>query len=59
MRLPTDQDASGRTLGAAELARLEAVIASGTLTATRGQQTPELERRFAELIGRRHAVACS
>ncbi|MGZ6896226.1 MAG: DegT/DnrJ/EryC1/StrS family aminotransferase [Acidimicrobiia bacterium] len=59
MRLPTDQDASGRTLGAAELARLEAVIASGTLTATRGQQTPELERHFAELIGRRHAVACS
>jgi len=59
MPLPSDQDASGRTLGAAELARLEAVIASGTLTSTKGVQTPELESRFAALVGRRGAIACS
>jgi dTDP-4-amino-4,6-dideoxygalactose transaminase len=59
MRLPSDQDASGRTLGAAELARLEAVITSGTLTATKGAQTPELESRFAARLGRAAAIACS
>jgi perosamine synthetase len=56
--LPSDQDASGRSFGAAELDRLRAVIESGTLTATKGAQTPELEARFASLTGRRHAVAC-
>jgi dTDP-4-amino-4,6-dideoxygalactose transaminase len=59
LRLPSDQDSSGRTLGAAEIARLEAVIASGTLTATKGAQTPELEARLAAWLGRAAAVACS
>ena len=57
--LPSDQDASGRSFGAAELARLRAVIESGTLTATKGAQTPELEARVAALTHRRHAIACS
>lgn len=57
--LPSDQDASGRSFGAAELERLRSVIESGTLTATKGVQTPELERRVAALVGRRHAIACS
>ncbi len=59
LRLPSDQDATGRSLGDAELARLRAVIESGTLTATKGAQTPELEARLATLTGRRHAIACS
>lgn len=57
--MPSDQDATGRSLGDAELARLRAVIDSGTLTATKGAQTPELEARLASLTGRRHAIACS
>jgi dTDP-4-amino-4,6-dideoxygalactose transaminase len=57
--LPSDQDASGRTFGAPELERLRAVIESGTLTATKGVQTPELEARVGALTGRRHAIACS
>ena len=42
---------SGRSLGTEELARLRAVIESGTLTATKGVQTPELEQRARELTG--------
>lgn len=57
--LPSDQDASGRRFGAAELDRLRSVIDSGTLTATKGVQTPELEARAAALTQRRHAIACS
>jgi dTDP-4-amino-4,6-dideoxygalactose transaminase len=57
--LPSDQDASGRSFGPAELDRLRAVIESGTLNATKGRQTPELEARVAALTHRRHAIACS
>ncbi len=59
LRLPSDQDASGRSLGVEETDRLHAVIASGVLTATKGVQTRELEARVAALTGRRHALACS
>ena len=59
LRLPSDQDATGRSLGAEELDRLRAVLDSGVLTATRGVQTPELEARVADLTGRRFVVACS
>jgi dTDP-4-amino-4,6-dideoxygalactose transaminase len=59
LALPNDQDASGRTLGAAEIARLIDVIESGTLTSTKGVQVPELEQRFAALLGSTAAVACS
>ena len=59
LALPNDQDASGRSLGEAELARLADVIDSGTLTSTKGAQVPELEARFAALLGTTSAVACS
>ncbi|MGZ4803561.1 MAG: DegT/DnrJ/EryC1/StrS family aminotransferase [Acidimicrobiia bacterium] len=59
LALPNDQDASGRSLGEAELARLAEVIESGTLTSTKGTQVPELERRFASMLGAGSAVACS
>jgi dTDP-4-amino-4,6-dideoxygalactose transaminase len=59
LTLPSDQDASGRTLGAEELALLTEVIGSGTLTSTKGPQVPALEARFAELLGVRHAIACA
>ena len=59
MALPSDQDASGRSLGAEEMALLAEVIESGTLTSTKGTVGRELERRFAEMVGVRHAFACS
>ncbi|MCZ7525079.1 MAG: DegT/DnrJ/EryC1/StrS family aminotransferase [Acidimicrobiia bacterium] len=59
MALPSDQEASGRTLGAEELEALREVIESGTLTSTKGKQVPGLEERFAALTGSAHAVACS
>ena len=59
LALPNDQDASGRSLGEAELARLADVIELGTLTSTKGPQVPELEQRFAALLGTSAAVACS
>jgi perosamine synthetase len=59
LALPNDQDASGRSLGEAELARLTDVIRSGTLTSTKGTQVPELESRFASLLGSSAAIACS
>jgi dTDP-4-amino-4,6-dideoxygalactose transaminase len=59
LTLPSDQDASGRTLGAEEIALLAAAIASGTLTSTKGRFVRTLETRFAALLGRRHAYACA
>lgn len=57
--LPSDQDSSGRTLGDEELSLLREVVASGTLTSTKGKQVKSLERHFAELVGSKHAHACS
>jgi perosamine synthetase len=59
MNLPSDQDASGRTLGEEEIAAIAEVIRTGTLTVTKGQFGKKLETEFAELIGAKHAVACS
>jgi perosamine synthetase len=58
-RLPSDQDASGRTLGDEEIACLAAAVRSGTLTSTRGQFVRTLEQRFAHLLGVKHAFACA
>jgi perosamine synthetase len=58
-RLPSDQDASGRLLGARELEYLEQVIASGVLNSTRGSFAALLEKRFCELLGGMSVVACS
>jgi dTDP-4-amino-4,6-dideoxygalactose transaminase len=57
--LPSDQDSSGRTLGAQELELLEEVVNSGTLTSTKGQFVKRFERGFAELLGVEAAWACS
>jgi dTDP-4-amino-4,6-dideoxygalactose transaminase len=57
--LPSDQDASGRSFGEAELALLTEVLRSGSLTSTRGTVVRSLERRFAETLGATHAWACS
>jgi dTDP-4-amino-4,6-dideoxygalactose transaminase len=59
VELPSDQDASGRTLGAEELALLESVIESGCLTSTKGTTVRSLEDQFAAMLGVRHAIACS
>lgn len=59
LELPSDQDASGRTLGAEELALLAQVIESGTLTSTKGNFVKTLEERFAQKLGVKYAYACA
>jgi len=59
MKLPSDQDASGRTLGEEEIAAVTAAIRSGTLTSTKGSYVKDLERGFAEKLGVKHAYACA
>ena len=57
--LPSDQDASGRTLGDEEIQLLTAAIRSGTLTSTKGAFVKQFESRWAELCGAKFAYACS
>src|SRR5262245_50872827 len=57
--LPSDQDASGRTLGDEELALLAEAIHSGTLTSTKGTFVKTLEQQFAETLGVQYAYACA
>ena len=57
--LPSDQDASGRTFGPEERALLDEVLTTGTLTSTKGTAVKRLEERFAELLGVKHAFACT
>src|ERR1700761_1749216 len=57
--LPSDQDATGRTLGAEEIALIAEAVRSGTLTVTKGRFGKTLETDFAALVGAKHAVACS
>jgi dTDP-4-amino-4,6-dideoxygalactose transaminase len=59
VNLPSDQDASGRTLGDDEIALISEAIRSGTLTATKGQFAKRLETEFAAAVGAKHAFACS
>lgn len=59
LQLPSDQDASGRTLGDEEIAQVTAALRSGTLTSTKGRFVKELETRFAELVGVSSSVACA
>lgn len=59
MQLPSDGDASGRTLGAEELALLTEAIHSGTLNSTRGTLVTRFERAFAAWLGRKHVIACA
>ena len=57
--IPNDQDASGRSLGADELALLERAIASGTLTSTCGSLVHAFEDAFASWLGVSRAFACN
>ena len=57
--LPSDQDASGRSFGEAEMALLAEVLRAGTLTSTKGTFVRDLEKGFAGLLGVRHAWAAS
>ncbi len=59
LTLPSDQDASGRTLGAEEIALVTEAIRTGTLTSTKGNFVKALEKRFAEMLGAKHAYACT
>lgn len=59
MQLPSDQDQSGRDFGEEELALLQEVMASGTLTATKGHMVADLAETFAAQLGAGHATACS
>lgn len=57
--LPSDQDATGRTLGEEEIALVTAALRSGTLTSTKGAFVKQLETRWAACQGMEHAYACS
>jgi perosamine synthetase len=57
--LPSDQDASGRTLGEEEIAAVSAALRSGVLTSTKGTFVSQLESRFEAMLGARYAFACS
>ncbi len=59
MTLPSDQEASGRTLGDDEIQLVSEAIRSGTLTSTKGRFVKTFERRFAEQLGVKHAYACA
>src|SRR6476620_11297833 len=57
--LPSDQDATGRTLGDEEIACVASAIRSGTLTSTKGAYVKQLEERRAAALVAKHAYACS
>ncbi|OGH56377.1 MAG: aminotransferase DegT [Candidatus Lindowbacteria bacterium RIFCSPLOWO2_12_FULL_62_27] len=59
MKLPTDQDISGRDVGRAELKELKEVLASGMLFSPKGTKVKAFEKAFAEMYGVPRAVACS
>lgn len=57
--LPSDQEASGRTLGQEEIDALVEVIRSGVLTSTKGTWVKTLEESFARQLGAKYAYACA
>lgn len=59
IKLPSDQDASGRTFGAEEIAAVTEVLNSGVLITTKGKYGKLLEKEFAEKLGVKYAYACN
>ncbi len=59
MRLPSDQDASGRSFGPEELDALREVLDSGILTATKGAFTKRFEAAISDQLGIEHVVSCA
>jgi perosamine synthetase len=57
--LPSDQDASGRTLGDREIELVSEAIRTGTLTSTKGAFVKRLEKSFAEKLDVPFAYGCS
>lgn len=57
LNLPSDQDISGRDFGRRERELLEEVLASGTLTCTKGTMVRRFEQAFAKRYDVPHAVA--
>ncbi len=59
LTLPSDQEASGRSLGEEELSLLSQAIHIGTLISTKGKFVKTLEKEFAETMGAKYAHACA
>ena len=59
IKLPSDQDISGRTFGAEEIAAVTEVLQSGVLITTKGKYGKLLEQSFAEKLGVKYAYACN
>jgi len=59
VKLPSDQDISGRTFGAEEIAAVTEVLQSGVLITTKGKYGKLLEKEFAEKLGVKYAYACN
>jgi dTDP-4-amino-4,6-dideoxygalactose transaminase len=59
MKLPSDQDSSGRTLGDEEVARVAEAIRSGILFSPKGNFVKKFEQEFGKRIGAKHSYACS
>ncbi|CAN5214403.1 DegT/DnrJ/EryC1/StrS family aminotransferase [soil metagenome] len=57
--LPSDQDHTGRTLGAEEIALVTEAITTGTLTSTKGRFVKTLETEFAKSLGLSHGIAAA
>ncbi|MBI3316156.1 MAG: DegT/DnrJ/EryC1/StrS family aminotransferase [Candidatus Omnitrophica bacterium] len=57
LKLPSDQDISGRALGEEELLLLKEVIQSGVLNSTKGTKVSAFEKAFATLCGAKHCTA--
>lgn len=59
LKLPSDQDSSGRTLGDEEIARVTEALRSGVLFSPKGTQVKKFEEDFGRSIGAKHSYACS
>ncbi len=59
LHLPSDGDASGRTLGHEEIEMCARAIASGTLNSTKGTFVSRFEQAFALRSGHAHVIACA
>ena len=59
IKLPSDQDISGRTFGVEEIAAITEVLQSGVLITTKGKFGKQLEASFAEKLGVKYAYACN
>ncbi len=59
IKLPSDQDISGRTFGAEEINAITEVLQSGILITTKGKYGKMLEEDFAKKLGVKYAYACN